>query len=297
MRQPHFFKSYSRLGVPFFPIRQNKLNLGVEDSPDFVITKEFLGEFENPGINEYRFPKPEDVLKEDYYQVLADHLEKFKDLIQTSLKEGETQVVIGGENSVTFSSLLAVLERVKDSSKVGYIQFDSHGEMNSFEGSESKNFHGMYMRPFFEKFDKAEIAELMPFQLGTDQVITIGDLVLDGDEPEFYKKNNIRNINREDYINNKLQIQSELKTFIEKFEHIHINFDVDVFHHSISPATGIAGDGKWMFGEVIDLVEVINKHPSISLDMCEINPHIEGASKTIEVAHEVLREFLQFDKV
>ncbi len=297
MRKPHFYKSYSRLGVPFVPARQTKLNLGVEDSPDFVITKEFLSEFDNPSIDEYRFPKPEAVSQEDYYKVLTEHLEKFKNRIQQTLKEGETQVIIGGENSVTFSSLLAVLEKVKDSSKVGYIQFDSHGEMNSYSGSETKNFHGMYMRPFFEIFDKEEIAEIMPFKMGTDQVITIGDLVLDGDEPEFYKENNIRNINREEYINNKQKIQSEIKNFIEKYEHIHINFDVDVFHYSISPATGIAGDGKWMFGEVIDLVEIINKHPSISVDMCEINPHIEGAYKTIEVAHEVLREFLEFDNV
>lgn len=293
MRSPHFFKAYTRLGVPFFPVRQHKLNIGVEDSPDFLITKEFLEEFANPAISEYRFPKPEDVPKKQYYQVLVLNLKKFKELIQANLKKGETQIVIGGENSVTFSSLLAVLEEAEDRNKIGYIQFDSHGEMNSYQGSPSKNFHGMYMRPFFEKFDKIEIETLVPFKINIGQVITIGDQVLDGDEPEFYKKNKIRNINRKEYLKNKTKIQKEIKNFIANFSHIHINFDVDVFDQSISPATGIASDGKWMLGEVVDLIEIINKHDNISLDMCEINPHLPGAYKTIELGHQILREFLE----
>lgn len=48
-----------------------------------------------------------------YWETLSLHLRGVKLKINEALKNGETQVVVGGDNSVTFSSLLAVLEIVK----------------------------------------------------------------------------------------------------------------------------------------------------------------------------------------
>lgn len=292
MKSPHFFKAKSRLGLINKPVRQSELNIGVEDAPDAILTSNFLVNYPNSKVNEFIFPKPEEIKKENYLSVLASSMEEFKNLINHNLKENETQVVIGGDNGITFPSLLAVYERINDPSLIGYIQFDSHGEMNSWNGSDSHNFHGMYMRPFFDTFDKPEIDKFIPQKFTSDQALLIGDLVLDGDEPEFFIEKKFRNITREEYLSSTSAVRNEVKRFVESFNHLHVNFDVDVFHQSVSKATGIAQDGKWMKDEVFDLLKVVSKRQNISIDLVEVNPKREGAEKTIALAQNVLKTVL-----
>lgn len=285
---PHFFKARSRIGLTNKPIRQNEYNFGVEECPDAIVTEDFLKNFKRYEISEYTFSNPEDIDSKLYFKVLADQLLEFAKLINSALKPAQTQVVIGGENTVTFSSLLALIGRVGDPREIGYIQFDSHGEMNSHSGSESKNFHGMYMRPFLDSFDIPEIEALVPKKLKSDQIICIGDQILDGDEPQFYQQKNLRVVKRNEYLKKTSEINLELEKFINRFEYLHINFDIDVFDRSVAGATGIPDDGKWMWGEIKALLDIIKGHKGLSFDLSEVNPSKPGAEKTIKVAQDVL---------
>lgn len=292
MKTPHFFKASSRIGLTNKPVRQEEWNIGVEEAPDAILTDNFLGTFRDYEVDKYVFPKPENIKNKEYIIILKNNLESFKGLINSKLKSGQTQVVIGGENSATFSSFLALLERVNDSKKVGYIQFDSHGEMNSFRGSVSKNFHGMYMRPFFEEFDIKTIADLVHFKLKSSQALFVGDLVLDGDEPEFFSENGFKNIKRVEFLQNSQKILDEIKNFVFSFEYLHVNFDIDVFLESEAGATGIPEDGKWMKGEVLKLLEMVSNHPNLSFDFMEVNPKKPNAQRTIKLAQEILKLIL-----
>jgi arginase family enzyme len=290
---PHFFKAYSRIGLTHPPIRQLEWNHGVEEGSDAILSHDFLKTFSNSKVDEYHFTNPEDIKASDYWDVLSKELAEFKELIIQRLASNETQVVIGGDNCVTFSSLLAVLEKASDPTKVGYLQFDSHGEMCSFKGSDSKNFHGMYLRPFFEHFDIPEIAALVPSQLKSDQALFFGDMVLDGDEPAFFKKQKFINITFNNHQKNMAKNEKLLADFIARYEYIHVNFDVDIFHHSVSKATGIPYDGKWFLKEVLKLLEIISVHPNLSFDLSEVNPKKEGIDQTIKVAQTVLKTVLK----
>src|SRR5687768_2619992 len=151
-KTPHFFKAYSRLGLTNNPIRQNSKNFGVEDAPNAILTPEFLESFSEYKLDEFEFPKPEEVDKKDYLKVLILNSLLFKEFINKNLKKNQTPVVVGGDHSVTFSSLLALQERM-DINSLGILHFDSHADSNSFNASPSKNFHGMYLRPFLDHFD------------------------------------------------------------------------------------------------------------------------------------------------
>lgn len=289
MHSPHFFKVYCRLGLPHAPIHSSKLNIGVEDAPEFILTKQFLSQFPKAEVSYYRFSNPEEVDEKDYWSVLRNNLEGCKLKINEKLKNGQVQIVIGGDNSVTFSSLLAVLSRFNPS-KVGYIQFDSHGEANSFGGSISKNFHGMYMRPFLEVFDIEEIERLVPVKIPAENFLSMGNLDLDPDEIDLYQRLNIRNFNQ----TNIGQAGEFIKQFLQRFAHIHINFDIDVFDKSITPATGTPTQ-KGLFPEdIVPLLEIIKKHPSWSLDLVEVNPKMVGSKKTIKLAQKILQFMLKF---
>jgi arginase family enzyme len=293
MKKPHFFKARSRIGLTNKPIRQEEWNFGVEDGPDVILSEEFLSKIPEKEVSEITFTNPEDIDPKDYVKVLSEELSVFKNRINKSFQDGEIQIVVGGENTVTFSSLLALIERVKYVSQIGYIQFDSHGEMNSFHGSDSHNFHGMYMRPFFDTFDIPQIEELIPNKLKKDQAFIVGDQVLDGDEPEFYEKNDLHSITFQEYLANKEEIQNKLKEFLAKFKYIHVNFDVDVFERSVAGATGIPEDGKWGKDEVFEILSIISCHEGVSLDVSEINPKKAGVDRTIRVIQDVIIEFVK----
>lgn len=294
MKSPHFFKAKSRIGLLNPPVGHQGLNIGVEDAPDTILTKQFLAGFDDPQVSEFIFSKPEKIEAGEYWQILAKELAQFKNFINQQLQPQQTQVVIGGDNSVTLAAILAVLERINDIKSFGYIQFDSHGEMNSYSGSLSKNFHGMYMRALLDSFDIPEIEQMAQPKLSTDQVFTIGDLTLDGDEPEFYQKKKISNINRATVNSQKSVVRSEIQQFVGKYKYLHINFDVDIFDESIAPATGLAEDGQWSWEEVATILKIIQEHSQyLSIDCCEINPLKRGSQKTIKVAQRVLYQLLK----
>lgn len=292
---PHFFKARSRLGAIYKLIRQDHYISGVEDGPDYILTPELLEKFPESQVSEYSFSSPDEVLEKDYYLVLAKELAEFAGLIKREIAKDETQVVIGGDNTVTFSSLLALNKRVKNIKDIGYIQFDSHGEMHLYQSSISKNFHGMYMRPFFNKFDIEDIEKLVPKKMDLSQVFTIGDIIFDeGDthpegEVELYKK--LRNVSRNEFLKDQEKVLKEFKKFTNRFKHLFINFDIDVFDSSVAGATG-EDEGVWFWEEISDFLEIISKHPNISLDLVEINPHLDKSGRTLEIAHKILLKLL-----
>lgn len=292
---PHFFKAKSALGGINKLIRQTHLLSGVEDGPDHILTPKYLNNFPEFKLSEYIFSAPQAISPNLYYPTLAKELEQFSQLINQQITSSETQVVIGGDNSVTLSSLRAVIERLKDPAKVGYIQFDSHGEMHLYKSSISKNFHGMYMRPFFSTFDIEEIDRLVPHKLSLSQIFTIGDIIFDDgdDSPEGEKDlyQNIRNVHRAEYHLNQEKILQQFSTFTQKFDHLHINFDIDVFARSIAGATG-ENEGVWLWPEISPFLNIISKHPAKSIDLVEYNPHLPGAKKTLRVIHQVLNRLI-----
>lgn len=294
MKTPHFFKAKSRLGAIYKLIRQEHFISGVEDGPDYILTPEFLKNFSGCRISEYKFSLPAKMSEQKYYQILASELEEFKNLINKNIKSDETQIIIGGDNTVTFSSLLALIERVSPKD-VAYIQFDSHGEMHLHGSSISHNFHGMYMRPFFDKFDLENIDKLVPKKMDLSQAFTFGDIIFDeGDnhprgEVAIYKK--IRNVKREEFLRDREKVLKEFEKFTKNFKHLFVNFDIDIFDSSVAGATG-EDEGVWFWEEIKSILEIISKHPNISLDLVEINPHMESFNRTLKVAHQILYSIL-----
>lgn len=289
MSTPHFFKAKCRIGLTHPPARQKEFNYGVEDGADAILTPDFLTQLKDAKTDVFFFSDPDKIETGEYVTELVKELQWFKEQINNELKDSEMQLVVGGDNTVTFSSFLALIERVKDVSKIGYIQFDSHGESNSYEGSESKNFHGMYMRPFFDTFDVEQINHLVPVKLKPEQGIFVGDMVLDGDEPEFFKQKKLKTLEFKEYCQDKTKFQNYLNTFLKQYGYIHVNFDIDVFHRSIAGATGIPEDGKWMKPEIFEILMTISGHPNISFDLSELNPTRPGSERSIKLAREILK--------
>jgi arginase len=280
------------MGLRNVPIHQTELNIGVEDGPDAVISEDFVKCFASCSVSFYEFPKPEDITPDCFNQALAKSIVQCRNAINCAITAGQTQVMVGGDHSATFPSVLAVMERMGSSQEIGYVQFDSHGDLNLQATSPTDNFHGMYVRALVDHFDIPEIEALAPHKLPTSNLLYIGNLDLDPAEEAFFRKHAIKTLTKNELIERKAESLQTLRDFLSRFQHLHITFDVDCLDSRLAPATGIpAADGL----EVEDITEMFNllsNHASFSLDVVEVNPRKRGAQQTIRVAQAVIKYFL-----
>lgn len=287
MRKVHFFKIHTRLGITAKPNRQKEFNFGVEDGCDVILTKSFLQKINALKVDAYTFPTPEEVTMQQVLENLYNNSVAAAKMISSKLKNAEIQFVIGGDHSITFPSCLAVLKRYGNTQKIGYIQFDSHGDMNLYKDSPTKNFHGMYVRPFIDNFDLEKFDTLIKEKLPTENVWFIGNLDLDNNEKLFFEKAKIKNTTTKD-MKNKKEILKRFAQFVQQFDHIHITIDVDVFDKSQVLATGIPAENGFLWRDIKSFLEILKQQKSISVDISEVNPKKKGAKKTIVLTQKMI---------
>jgi arginase len=289
MTNLHFFKAHCRLGLINAPIHSSEQNLGVEFGSDLLLNEDFLNQFPNFEVSEFDFPSPEIIVKDHFLETLVQSLSNFRAFIHSSLKVNQIQVVIGGDHSITLPSVLAVLERVDDPKKLGYIHFDSHGDINLQKDSPTNNFHGMYLRPLFDTFDVPEIDALVPKKIPAENALFIGNFDLDPAEKEFMDSRQFWTISKSQIVSNLDQITE----FVKKFEYIHVSFDVDSLDQSIFPATGIPAKNGLVVDNVLPILEIIKTHPKFSFDLAEFNPKKDGADQSKKIAQQILLSVLK----
>lgn len=289
MRIIHFFKAKSRIGIiNSSSARWNDSSIGVENGSDAILTDDFLEKFTPHYISEYVFPKPEQISHKQFNKILRKHISDFREFINKCLGPSQTQVVIGGDHSITLASILAVRDRVGDFKKLGYVQFDSHGDMNLNASSPTGNFHGMYVCPLVDHFDIQEIEELVPNKLPVTNMVYIGNLNLDHEEADLFRKKKIKNINRETLLGDKNSVIKNFKNFITSFQYLHATFDIDVLDKTQAFATGIPSENGLMLEDIEELLRIIGKHPNLSFDLAELSPQKSGLEQTVQSIHKIL---------
>jgi arginase family enzyme len=267
----------SRLGLKNYPIGSTDRNLGVEDGAKIIFNKLIT----NRNKFEKYFPKPE-VITGNFLKQLFKEYNKTIAEIRKSWPNDTSLISIGGDHSISYISLNCVLERFSKE-KTGVIFFDSHADLHINKTSQTGNFHGMWMRTFFDQFKESELNKP---KLTGKQVLYIGNLQTEPAEDQFIVENNISIINQ----NNLGSAESMLNNFTKQFEHIHITFDIDVFNQSLIDATGTPNPNGLDKETVFNLFDLLLKQTSISIDIVEYNPHKDLNKKTLKVIEEVINK-------
>lgn len=291
-KTPHFFKVRSRLGLPFPPLHSMDLHSGVACGADAILGKEFLELFPEYEVTTYDFPGPSET-KEVGDEFLATTLHACAEDIGRCVSEKMVQVVLGGDHSITFPSFLSVLRRHTDWRRVGYVQFDSHADMNLKRTSPTGNFHGMYVRAFLDKeFDIPSFQDYLEEEFPSSNMLFVGNLDLDEEEGEFFLIRHIKHISKEMLVNAQKESNETFRHFISQFEHLHVSFDIDSLDARLAPATGIPSQDGLFLDDIMDMLQMVAQHPSFSFDLAEVDPTKPGAEKTIAVARGVLKTVL-----
>ena len=243
IRKPHFYRLSSRLGMINPPWKQTSgLNIGVEDGANAVLSDSFVKEFPGSGLESYTFPLPESFPKTQTNQVIAEHSQQAITLINSTIRKEETQIVAGGDHSVSLASIAALTQRYNPST-IGIIRIDSHPDMLNESTTTTDNFHGMWFRPFLELYDQPQIEAVAGGRrVGGEQVMMIGNLDPEPEESAVLDRFGIKQFSVEEMRNNSEALQQYISAFFAKYSHIHLNVDIDGFDKSVAPATGLPAE-------------------------------------------------------
>lgn len=276
MKQNNFYLLLgSRLGLKNYPIGSNEHNIGVEDGAQTI----FNQLIKDKKYYQKIFTKPEEI-KQNFFDLLFSEYDQAIDEVKKRWPERARLVTLGGDHSISYISINSVLDRYGNEN-TGVIFFDSHADLHLQETSPTGNFHGMWMRTFFDQFTQSSIPCK---KLRGEQLFYIGNLQTESEEDQFISQHQIINISQKN-LNDSVQI---LSNFVRKFDHLHITFDIDVFKSKLVKATGTPNPNGLEENDVFRLFDLLLKSKSLSIDIVEYNLNLDADGKTLKMIKKII---------
>lgn len=205
------------------------------------------------------------------------------------------RINIGGDHSMAIATVADSLNK-HDNLKV--IWFDAHPDINTWDKSESKNYHGMPLS-FITGIDKDSRFNFINKNLDFKNILYIGIRDIDPFEQEIIDKHQIKYINCNDFNQNFEQSWKIITEFISD-NPIHISFDVDCLDPKFMISTGTRSDNgldllmvKNCLDDLFDLNQQ-NKINICNIDITELNLELGSKQEQMQSLANVL--FL-FDKI
>ena len=247
--------------IILFPHRAGQRRLGVEKTPYFI--KSLL----HPNSNVI-----ETSVNNDLYTNLYN-------LYQKNVLIHGPRVNIGGDHSMSISTVADSIRRYPE---LKVIWMDAHADINTYNNSGSKNFHGMPLS-ILTGIESDSSLNFIKKHIHPKNILYIGIRDIDPFEQNIinhYKMNIITIDELHDYDNN---VWKKISDFIGN-DPVHFSFDVDVLDPSVIPSTGTAVEHGLQLDTCKIIVDNMLRKNLVSVDLTELNltiGHIEERAKSI----------------
>ena len=226
-----------------------------------------------------------------------DHFfENIRNLYKANQDLGAQQfrMNIGGDHSMSLATVAYTLNSFPEC-KVIWV--DAHADINTYDASESKNFHGMplaYLTGLDSHTELSFIKNYLPF----DRLFYVGLRSLDDFEQDIIHKHNIKYFLSEDINANPMGCYNIINNFLGDSPY-HLSLDVDSFDPSVIPHTGTpVGYGIDKSPGILLLHNLMRKKTLCNMDLTEINPHVNNTHLDNEkLKHSVNYMFFTIDDI
>lgn len=196
------------------------------------------------------------------------------------MSTGKFCLFLGGDHSVSIPLTKAFGRVHKDAKKVGYIHFDSHGDLcDSFEGSEWS--HGCPARRAVDNISN----------LTDDGMTFVGIRSFEDEEIEFHSEHkNVLTIRADEvYDNGPDYVIETLKKRYEGYDVIYLTLDIDVLDPAFAPGTGTPECGGLSTRELMKIIKnIITTLPIAAMDIVEVSPPLDSSDITTWAALKVI---------
>ncbi len=202
------------------------------------------------------------------------------------VEKGHFPLFIGGDHSIAVGTVASVT----NDEPTGLIWIDAHGDFNTPQTSPSGNIHGMPLAALIgEGHETLVNIGKKGAKIDPENVVLIGQRDLDKNEKKRLKKSGVTVFTMRDI--DEQGISSVANKALMKFVHlkrIHLTVDMDALDPVEAPGVGTPVPGGISYREAHLLMEILADSGKItSMDLVEINPILDIANKTAELAVEL----------
>ena len=251
-----------------FPHKLGQKKCGVEKTPKLFV--EFLKK-KHTNMN--------------IYHVSCKNSEYFfnsnlKNLYHTNkqIPNNQFRLNIGGDHSMAIASLGYTLNE-EPNCKVVWV--DAHPDINTYEESDSKNFHGMPLA-YLTGLQRDNRFGFLHNKLPFEHLLYIGLRSIDDFEQKVIHKHNIYTIGCEDVNKNLENTLSKIDNFLGNSP-FHLSFDVDSLDPSVISCTGTPVENGIQEECGIKLINhLVKKNTLKNMDLTEINTELANSKDIIE---------------
>jgi arginase len=229
---------------------------------------------------------PKNIYEDKYLKEITQICESIYKAGKEAVEKGHFPLFIGGDHSIAVGTVASVT----NDEPTGLIWIDAHGDFNTPETSPSGNIHGMPLAALIGEGHESLVnigkkgAKIMP-----ENVVLIGQRDLDINEKKRLKKSGVTVFTMRDI--DEQGISSVANKALMKFIHlkrIHLTVDMDALDPLEAPGVGTPVPGGISYREAHLLMEILADSGKItSMDLVEINPILDIANKTAELAVEL----------
>jgi arginase len=248
--------------IVLFPHRAGQRRPGVDKTPYFI--KSLL----HPNSKVIETP-----VKHDLYTNLYN-------LYQNNVLIDGPRVNIGGDHSM---SIATVADSIRRYPELKVVWMDAHADINTYNKSVSKNFHGMPLS-ILTGIESDPSLRFINNYINPKNIIYVGIRDIDPFEQDIisnYKMNVITIDELHDNTNN--NAWERISDFIGN-DPVHFSFDVDVLDPSVLPSTGTSVEQGLRLDACKNIVDMMIRKNIVSVDLTELNltiGHIEERAKSI----------------
>ncbi len=241
--------------------------------------------------------QPEELLygekRAKYLEEIAEACKELAEIVQKTLEDGFTPVVLGGDHSIAVGVLSGVSAFFrKQQKKVGYVWLDAHGDMNTPETSPSGNVHGMPLAAVMG-YGAPELTELLGFKPKVEprNVALVGVRDLDAKEKRLVKDSGVHVFTMRDIDERGLrEVMTEAIRFAtDDTDGMAVSLDMDVVDPTDAPGVGTPVRGGVTYREAHLAMEMLSDSDAmVSLEVVEINPVIDEHNRTALLGVELV---------
>ncbi|MDA8220676.1 arginase [Desulfosporosinus sp.] len=220
-----------------------------------------------------------------YLEEIVTINERLHLIVSEAIKEGVVPLILGGDHSLGIGTLagLALSER-----SFGLIWFDTHGDYNSLDTTESGNIHGMPLA-VANGIGAPELTSIggVKKKLREENTVIIGAREMDPQEKELLRKSKITVFTMRDIdqVGMTEVVKQGIKIASQGTDGIHISFDLDVIDPEEAPGVGTPVAGGITYREAHLAMELLADSGRItSMDVVEVNPILDNHNKTAKLA-------------
>lgn len=213
--------------------------------------------------------------------------------VACSLSQQRVPLLVGGDHAMSIGSVTALASHAKTLGRPQFVLWlDAHTDFNTFETSPTGNIHGMPVACF------CGLPGFEPL-LGPDHdafvkpanVLMLGIRSIDDAERKLVRAHGIglhdmRSIDEHGVV-------GPLRTFLDRVRAenglLHVSLDVDFLDPDIAPGVGTTVPGGVTLREAHLIMELLAESELItSMEVAELNPSLDVAGKTAQVAVDLV---------